>query len=110
MEQRDVIVIGGGPAGYAAAVRLAQLGVKATLVEKGDLGGTCLNRGCVPTMVMAKAVEILEQARGAKDFGITLGEGAVDFEKLRARKKMVTKIHVGGVRSLLEAYGIELVQ
>jgi dihydrolipoamide dehydrogenase len=110
MEQRDVIVIGGGPAGYAAAIRLAQLGTKATLIEKEALGGTCLNRGCVPTMVMAKAVEILEQARGAKDFGITLGDGAIDFEKLMGRKKMVTKIHVGGVRSLLEAYGIELIQ
>ena len=63
MEDRDVAIIGGGPAGYAAAVRLAQFGTKAIVIEKESLGGTCLSRGCVPVMVMAKAVEVLEQAR-----------------------------------------------
>ncbi len=109
MDLRDAIVVGGGPAGYAAAIRLAQLGKRASLVEKEILGGTCLNRGCIPTMVLAKAAELLEQTRGAKDFGITFSAMDIDFEKLSARRKMVTKIHVGGVKSLLDAYGVETI-
>ena len=108
MEERDVVIIGGGPAGYAAAIRLAQLGRKATLIEKETLGGTCLNRGCIPTMVLAKAVELLEAVKNGKDFGITFTDAAVDFTKLMARKSTVVKILVGGVRALVDAYGIEL--
>ena len=109
MEERDVVVIGGGPAGYAAAIRLTQLGRKATVVEKDTLGGTCLNKGCIPTMVLAKAVELLDMSKTAKDYGITFGDTALDFEKLTARRKIVTKIHVTGVKSLLEAYRIEVI-
>ena len=110
MEERDVIIVGGGPAGYAAAVRLAQLGRKATVIEKETLGGTCLNSGCVPFMVLAKAVELLDMSKGGKEYGITFGDTAVDFEKLTARRKVVTKIHVQGVKSLLEAYQTEVLQ
>ncbi len=110
MAERDVIIVGGGPAGYAAAIRLAQLGRKATLVEKDTLGGTCLNSGCVPFMVLAKAVELLDMSKNGKDYGITFGETGVDFEKLTARRKIVTKIHVQGVKSLLEAYQTEVLQ
>ena len=109
MEERDVLVIGGGPAGYAAAIRLTQLGRKATVVEKDTLGGTCLNKGCIPTMVLAKAVELLDMSKTAKDYGITFGDTALDFQKLTARRKIVTKIHVTGVKSLLEAYRIEVI-
>ena len=110
MEERDVIIVGGGPAGYAAAIRSAQLGRKATVIEKETLGGTCLNSGCVPFMVLAKAVELLDMSKGGKEYGITFGSAAVDFEKLSARRKMVTKIHVQGVKSLLEAYQTEVLQ
>jgi dihydrolipoamide dehydrogenase len=110
MEKRNVVIIGGGPAGYAAAVHLSQLGNKVTVIEKESLGGTCLNRGCVPAMVMAKAAEALDQGRGAKDFGITFADPSIDFDKLKLRRKTVTKIHVGGVKSLFDAYGVELVQ
>jgi len=110
MEKRDVVIIGGGPAGYAAAIRLAQLGRKACLVEKEALGGTCLNRGCIPTMVLAKAVEILETAKSGKDFGIAFPETAVDFGKLAARKGTIVKTLVGGIRSLLEAHRIEILE
>jgi dihydrolipoamide dehydrogenase len=109
MEERDVVIIGGGPAGYAAAIRLSQLGRKATLIEKEALGGTCLNRGCIPTMVLAKAVELLEQAKSGKDYGITFADMAVNFETLSARKNTVIKILVGGVKSLMQAYNIELI-
>jgi len=108
MERRDVIVLGGGPAGYSAAIRLSQLGKRVVLVEKEILGGTCLNRGCIPTMVRARAAELLEESRNARDFGITFAGTDLDYEKLGARRKMVSRIHVGGVKSLLEAQGIEV--
>ena len=104
----DILVLGGGPGGYVAAIRAAQLGAHTALIEERELGGTCLNRGCIPTMIMAKAAEILDQTKNAKDFGITFSDCAIDFGKLEARKKTVVKILTGGVRSLLEAYGIEL--
>lgn len=110
MEERDVIIVGGGPAGYAAAVRLAQLSRKVTLVEKDTLGGTCLNSGCIPFMVLAKAVELLDMSKGSREYGITFGDTALDYEKLSARRKIVTKIHVQGVKSLLEAYRTEVLQ
>jgi dihydrolipoamide dehydrogenase len=109
VEERDVIIIGGGPAGYAAAIRLSQLGRKATVIEKEALGGTCLNRGCIPTMVLAKAAELLEQAKASKDFGITFADPTIDFEKLKERKNRVVKILAGGVKSLMEAYTIEVI-
>jgi len=81
----DVIVVGGGPGGYTAAIRLTELGKK-RIVEENSLGGTCLNRGCIPTKVYAHASELINGIKAADDFGIT-AEYSVDKDKIRGKKK-----------------------
>jgi len=103
------VVLGGGPAGYVAALRAAQLGASVTLVESRDLGGTCLNRGCIPTKAMVAAVERLRSARGAAEFGIVLGEPRVDVAALLARRAAVVAEQRAGVEHLLSARKVEIV-
>ena len=69
-----VVVLGGGPGGDVAALRAAQMGAQVTLVERADLGGTCLNWGCIPTKALLAAADLLRKIREAKDFGILVGE------------------------------------
>ncbi|MFQ5987387.1 MAG: FAD-dependent oxidoreductase, partial [Dehalococcoidia bacterium] len=110
MEERDLVVVGGGPAGYVAAIRACQLGGKVALIEKDALGGTCLNRGCIPTRTLARGVELLDLAKKAKDYGVSFGEASVDFAKMMARKDIVIKTLVGGVDLLLKGNGVEVVK
>ena len=98
-----VLVIGGGPGGYVAAIRAAQLGAKVTLIEKAELGGTCLNRGCMPTKAMLHTSEIYEAATCSADIGIIGNDVAVDWEKVQGfRASTVTKL-TSGVKALLRA-------
>jgi dihydrolipoamide dehydrogenase len=106
---RTIVVLGGGPAGYVAALRAAQLGARATVVESREIGGTCLNRGCIPTKALVAAVERLRLARGAGEFGIGLGEPRVDFRALMARKTAVVAQQRGGVEHLLKGRKVEVV-
>jgi dihydrolipoamide dehydrogenase len=110
MEERDVVIIGGGPAGYAAAIRVSQLGGKATLVENETLGGTCLNRGCIPTRSLARAAELFDMGKDANDYGITYNDISIDFAKMMARKETVVKTLVAGVKLLLNANKVELIE
>ena len=110
MAEKDLVIIGSGPGGYVAAIRAAQLGGKVTLVEKNELGGTCLNRGCIPTKVLLRGVELLEALEGSKDFGIQAGEISVDFSRLLARKDRAVKTLVSGVAGLMKANGITVVK
>src|ERR1700738_1539649 len=98
----DLIVIGGAPGGYPCAIRAAQLGAKVVCVENDNVGGTCLNWGCIPTKTMIGSVAALEQARHAADFGLTMDNVGFDFDKLMARKDKVVKTLVGGVEYLLK--------
>jgi dihydrolipoamide dehydrogenase len=109
MEDRDVVIIGGGPAGYVAAIRVAQLGGKATLIENDAIGGTCLNRGCIPTRALVRGVEFLELAKSARDYGVSYAEPEVDFARMMARKATIVKTVVSGVRLLLEGNGVEVI-
>jgi dihydrolipoamide dehydrogenase len=93
-----------------AAIRAARLGAKVCLIEKEELGGTCLNWGCIPTKVLLHGVEILETIREGKDFGIQAGEPSVDFAKLSARKDRVVKTLVSGVAGLMKSNGIEVIK
>ncbi len=102
--------MGGGPAGYVAAIRASQLGGKVILIERDALGGTCLNRGCIPTKALLHSVEILESARGGKDYGISVGELTIDFAKMMSRKDAVVNTLVNGVQYLMRSNAIEVIK
>lgn len=104
----DVIVVGGGPGGYTAAIRLAELGKKVAIVEEHSLGGTCLNRGCIPTKVYAHASELINGIKAADDFGI-VAQYTVDTDKMRKKKERVVKRLVGGVGYLMKAHNIDVI-
>lgn len=104
----NIVVIGGGPAGYVAAIKAAQLGSKVALVEKDELGGTCLNRGCIPTKAYLHNAEIIEGINHAASRGIMLENTnfKVDMEKVLSMKSKVVKTLTGGVAGLLKSYGV----
>ena len=104
-----ILVLGGGPAGYVAALRAAQLGAAVTVVEAREIGGTCLNRGCVPTKAMVTGAERLHHARGSAEFGVVTGEVGLDFAAFMARKEQATVQLRGGVEQLLKARKVEVV-
>jgi pyruvate/2-oxoglutarate dehydrogenase complex dihydrolipoamide dehydrogenase (E3) component len=81
----EVLVVGGGPAGMAAAERAAELGARTAVVERSALGGTCLNSGCVPTRVLAKTARLYREVRTAFDYGIVVQEPTVDWKKTVTR-------------------------
>lgn len=102
----DVAIVGGGPGGYVAAIRGAQLGLKVALIEADRLGGTCLNRGCIPTKALAASVEVLRKVGAASDYGIAAGAPTVDMSAIIARKNGVVDTLVGGIEHLMEARDI----
>lgn len=112
MEKFDLAVIGAGPGGYVAAIRAAQLGAKVALVEGGEIGGVCLNRGCIPTKALIASAHALSAARRAGEFGIALpgGEPRVDMPAAVARKDRIVGQLKKGVASLLAANGVELIR
>ena len=105
----DLVVIGGGPAGYAAALRAAELGGRAALVEAGQLGGTCVNRGCIATMVWLKAAEVLRTVQGAGAFGIEAAVQGVAPAAVAARKRTVAEGIREGMAAVLAGRGIEVI-
>jgi len=110
MEQIDVFIIGSGPGGYTAAIRAAQLGARVAVIEKNDLGGTCLNKGCIPTKSLISSVNILNFIRKAKDFGIKVEEKGIDFASIMARKEGILKQLRNGIKRLLRSYNIEVIK
>lgn len=106
----DVVVIGGGPAGYVAAIKAAQVGGKVALVEKSELGGTCLNRGCIPTKAYLHNAEIIEGVKHAAGRGIMIENPnfTVDMDKVLGMKSKVVKKLVGGVGALLKSNGVDV--
>lgn len=110
MERKDLIVIGGGPAGYVAAIRASQLGAKVLLVEREELGGTCLHRGCVPTKSLLRAVDVLDTVRKGRRYGINAGEVEVDFPRMREHKDQVIRTVLLGIQGLMRDHSIEIVR
>lgn len=108
----EIIVVGGGPAGYYAGIRAAQLGAKVLLIEKSVVGGTCLNRGCIPTKAYLKNTEIIDHIAHANDRGIIISDSKVkvDMEKTLAMKQQVVNTLTGGVKGLLRSYGVDTIQ
>ncbi len=109
-KQYDVVVIGAGPGGYVAAIKAAQVGKKVALIEKGDLGGTCLNVGCIPTKTLISNAHVLQMVRHAADFGIHTGPVTIDFGKMKARKDAVIAQIRKGLEGLIRSNGIEILR
>jgi dihydrolipoamide dehydrogenase len=105
----DVIVVGGGPGGYVAAIRAAQLGLKTALVEKQHLGGICLNWGCIPTKALLKGAEVAHTLAHAADFGFTIGEVSFDLARLVKHSRDVSARLVGGIGYLMDKNGITVI-
>ncbi|NVM52891.1 MAG: dihydrolipoyl dehydrogenase [Candidatus Helarchaeota archaeon] len=110
LEIYDIVIIGGGPGGYHAAIRASQYGAKVALIEKDRVGGTCLNRGCIPTKALYSSAKLLEDIRKKSNkFGINLsGEPKVDFEKVVNNKNQLIIKMVGEIEQLLEKNGVKL--
>lgn len=108
----DLIVIGGGPAGYYGAIRASQLGAKVLVVEKSVVGGTCLNRGCIPTKTYLKNAEIIESIEHAKNRGIILENEKfkVDMEKTVSVKNEVVKTLTNGIKGLFKSYKVDTIE
>ncbi len=105
---KDIVVIGGGPGGYVAAVHAAHMGAKVALIEKDKLGGTCLNRGCTPTKALVRIAEIVDDVRLSSNFGIDVESWKIDFPRVMARKQAVVDRLVGGVEQLMKANKISV--
>ena len=102
--KKSILIVGGGPGGYVAAIRAAQLGADVTVVEKEHLGGTCLNIGCIPTKCLLHSAELLEEIReqGA-EIGVKVGNVEVDFPQIIAHKDAVSHQLTSGIASLFRA-------
>lgn len=106
----DVIVIGGGPGGYAAAIRVSQLGAKVALVEASEIGGTCVNRGCIPTKVWMRAASLLHWIRRSNEFGINSSVQELDLQAIVERKNGVSGDIRMGMEGLLANNGVEVIR
>ena len=94
--QSDLVILGGGSGGYAAALRATQLGLTVTLIEEKELGGTCLHRGCIPTKALLHSAEIADNARSAAQFGVTATFGGVDMAGVHSYKdSVVSRLYKG---------------
>ncbi|HEX6538221.1 MAG TPA: FAD-dependent oxidoreductase [Candidatus Dormibacteraeota bacterium] len=109
MSQR-VVVLGGGPAGDVAALRAAQLGADTTLIERAELGGTCLNWGCIPTKSLLAGADLLRKIRSAADFGIRVPDPEVDFPRMMARKEEVVHAMRNGVAAACKRRKVRVVK
>jgi len=105
----DVVVIGSGPGGYVAAIRASQLGLKTICVEKADLGGVCLNIGCIPTKALLKSAEYMHFLNHSSDFGFQIEKLNVDFPKVIERSRKVAGQMSKGVSSLFKKYKVEAI-
>ena len=106
----SVLVIGGGPGGYVAAIRAAQLGAAVTLVEKAEIGGTCLNRGCMPTKALLHSADVYDEALHSADIGVVANDVRLDWPQVQAYRQSVTDKLTGGVRALMRMNKIRLIE
>lgn len=107
-----LVVIGGGPAGYVAAITAAQNGKDVTLIDEADLGGTCLNVGCMPTKSLLESAEVHDIVRKANHYGVTLNNGSIsiDWKQMQARKSQIVTQLVQGIQYLMKKNKIKVIQ
>ncbi len=105
----DIIVIGGGPGGYTAALKAAGLGLKTAIVEKEKLGGTCVNKGCIPTKALLHASSIFEALKNSDEFGVSADFISFDFKKMQNYKKRSVKAYRSEITELLENSGVSVI-
>ncbi len=110
MYDYDIAVLGGGPGGYIAAIRAAQLGKKVALIEARELGGTCLNRGCIPTKALLHCAEVYEQTANSAVFGVEAPEVGFDFAKMAAYKDATVQKLVSGIEGLEKAHKVTVIK
>ncbi len=106
----DLVVLGGGPGGYVAAIRAAQLGMRTALVEREHLGGICLNWGCIPTKALLRSADVLRSMRHAESYGLSAGAVGYDLAKIVARSRAVAGQLQAGVRHLLKKNKVTVVE
>ena len=105
-----ILILGGGPGGYVAAICAARQGGEVTLIEREHLGGTCLNCGCIPTKSLIHAAEYAKSVKDAADFGVELSLAAVHWERVLEKKREITRTLVGGVEQLLKANKVRVIR
>ena len=108
--QYDLIVIGSGPGGYVAAIRASQLGMKTAVVEKSEVGGICLNWGCIPTKALLKSAQVYHYAKHAEEYGIQISDVRPDFQKIVARSRNVADAMSKGIQFLFKKNKIDIIQ
>src|SRR5829696_8442393 len=106
----DCIVIGSGPGGYVAAIRAAQLGMKTAVVEKGEIGGRCLNVACIPAKAVLRVADIISEIDEASEFGITVPDRQIDFGAVGERRRKVIKTLTGGVGGLMKKNKVDVLE
>ena len=106
----DLIILGGGPAGYNAAERAGHAGLKTLVIEERALGGVCLNEGCIPTKTLLYSAKIYDYAKHGKDYGVTFGSAEIDHAFVVNRKNGVVKQLVAGVGAKMKKSGVEVVK
>ena len=104
-----LLIIGAGPGGYETAISASRMGFETILIESGNLGGTCLNAGCIPTKAYCRSAEIAEEVRLSRSFGILSGECTVDFPAVKSRKDGIVESLRAGIGTLLEQSGVQVV-
>ncbi|MCX7642548.1 MAG: dihydrolipoyl dehydrogenase [Armatimonadetes bacterium] len=109
-EQWDVVVIGGGPAGYTAAIRAKQHGLNVLLVERDELGGTCLNRGCIPSKALIHCAKVWHTVKNANQFGVNVAEANLDWDAIQKWVNRVVQTLRRGLQSLLQHQGVSVVK
>ena len=107
-KEYDLVIIGGGPGGYVAAIRASQLGLKTAIVEKNLLGGTCLHKGCIPSKALLRSAEVFQQTQNSLEFGVISNDVTLDFSKVQNRKENIVNSLYNGIKHLMKKGKIDV--